>query len=142
MRLNGTTITGLSPHGGWQMEVWDRVSAGAMRIHREVRTHRRPGELRRATAAMMAALRNAGVDTTEVNVPTQQGPSTRRFELTGREQQVLTHISQGLSNIEIAAELFVSEDTVKTHARKLYRKLGARDRAHAVAIGFRRGVLS
>ena len=43
---------------------------------------------------------------------------------------------------EIGRELFVSEDTVKTHARRLFRKLGARDRAHAVAAGFRAGLVA
>lgn len=46
------------------------------------------------------------------------------------------------SNAEIGRELFVSEDTVKTHARRLFRKLGARDRAHAVAAGFRAGLVA
>ena len=53
--------------------------------------------------------------------------------LTEREMQVLRGMSQGQSNGEIGRELFLSEDTVKTHARRLFRKLGARDRAQAVA---------
>ena len=55
--------------------------------------------------------------------------------LTEREMQVLRGMSQGQSNGEIGRELFLSEDTVKTHARRLFRKLGARDRAQAVALG-------
>ena len=50
-------------------------------------------------------------------------------------------MADGKSNAEIGRELFVSEDTVKTHARRLFRKLGARDRAHAVAAGFRAGLV-
>ena len=61
--------------------------------------------------------------------------------LTEREQQVLAGMSRGRSNGEIGKELFLSEDTVKTHARRLFRKLGAADRAHAVAIGFRAGLV-
>jgi len=61
--------------------------------------------------------------------------------LTERELQVLRGMSQGQSNGEIGHELFLSEDTVKTHARRLFRKLGARDRAQAVAVGFRRGLV-
>ncbi|MEJ5944403.1 response regulator transcription factor [Pseudokineococcus basanitobsidens] len=61
--------------------------------------------------------------------------------LTEREHQVLAGMSRGRSNGEIGKELFLSEDTVKTHARRLFRKLGAADRAHAVAIGFRAGLV-
>jgi DNA-binding NarL/FixJ family response regulator len=65
----------------------------------------------------------------------------RAPSLTERELQVLRGMSDGKSNAEIGRELFVSEDTVKTHARRLFRKLGARDRAHAVASGFRLGLV-
>jgi DNA-binding NarL/FixJ family response regulator len=65
----------------------------------------------------------------------------RRVALTERELQVLRGMADGKSNAEIGRELFVSEDTVKTHARRLFRKLGARDRAHAVAAGFRAGLV-
>lgn len=63
------------------------------------------------------------------------------IELTRREVQVLVGMSNGQSNAQIGAELFLSEDTVKTHARRLFRKLQARDRAQAVAIGLRRGII-
>jgi len=66
----------------------------------------------------------------------------RRGVLTERELQVLRGMSEGKSNAEIGRELFVSEDTVKTHARRLFRKLGARDRAHAVAAAFRSGLVT
>jgi DNA-binding NarL/FixJ family response regulator len=69
-------------------------------------------------------------------------PATRRTALTERELQVLRGMADGKSNAEIGRELFVSEDTVKTHARRLFRKLGARDRAHAVAAGFRTGLVA
>jgi two-component system nitrate/nitrite response regulator NarL len=61
--------------------------------------------------------------------------------LTTREIEVLTGMSHGRSNAQIGAELYLSEDTVKTHARRLFRKLGANDRAQAVAIGLRRGLI-
>jgi DNA-binding NarL/FixJ family response regulator len=70
------------------------------------------------------------------------GPERRRLVLTERELQVLRRMADGKSNAEIGRELFVSEDTVKTHARRLFRKLGARDRAHAVAAGFRAGLVT
>src|SRR5262249_58651631 len=65
----------------------------------------------------------------------------RRLALTERELQVLRGMADGKSNAEIGRELFVSEDTVKTHARRLFRKLRARDRAHAVAAAFRAGLV-
>ena len=63
-------------------------------------------------------------------------------EPTPREVQVLGLISEGLVNREIGKVLFLSEETVKSHVRHLLAKLQARSRAHAVAIGFRRGILS
>jgi DNA-binding NarL/FixJ family response regulator len=81
------------------------------------------------------------------NVPQQRAdvtaePPRRRVDLTERELQVLRGMADGKSNAEIGRELYVSEDTVKTHARRLFRKLGARDRAHAVASAFRAGLVS
>ena len=61
--------------------------------------------------------------------------------LTERERQVLDGMSRGRSNAEIGRELYLSEDTIKTHARRLFRKLTAADRAQAVALGFRWGFL-
>ncbi|KAB1942349.1 response regulator transcription factor [Micromonospora sp. ALFpr18c] len=69
-------------------------------------------------------------------------PARASIGLTERELQVLLGMAEGKSNAEIGRELFVSEDTVKTHARRLFRKLGARDRAHAVAAGFRAGLVA
>jgi len=61
--------------------------------------------------------------------------------LTERELQVLRGMSRGRSNAEIGKELYLSEDTVKTHARRLFRKIGAADRAQAAAKGFRFGLV-
>lgn len=66
----------------------------------------------------------------------------RGAQLTERELQVLRGMSQGKSNAAIGRELFLSEDTVKTHARRLFRKMGVTDRAQAVASGFRRGLVT
>ena len=59
-----------------------------------------------------------------------------RVPLTDRELQVLLGMSQGRSNGEIGRQLVLSEETVKTHARRLFTKLNARDRAHAASRGF------
>lgn len=74
-------------------------------------------------------------------------PSRTRMPLLGaplteRELDVLLRISEGNSNGEIGVLLHLSEDTVKTHCRRLFRKLGARDRAHAVARGFQVGLIT
>lgn len=68
-------------------------------------------------------------------------PVTREVELTKREHEVLVGMSNGRSNSQIGQDLFLSEDTIKTHAQRLFRKLGARDRAQAVAIGIRSGLI-
>jgi DNA-binding NarL/FixJ family response regulator len=62
-------------------------------------------------------------------------------ELTVRELAVLTLVAEGRPNRDVAAELFVSEATVKTHLRHVYDKLGVPDRAAAVAAAYRKGLL-
>ncbi len=62
--------------------------------------------------------------------------------ISDRELEVLSLIAQGRSNREVAAELFISEATVKTHLLHVYGKLGVNDRAAAVAVGFQRGLLT
>ncbi len=61
--------------------------------------------------------------------------------ITPRELEILTLIAQGLSNREIAARLFVSENTVKTHCSRAFDKLGARRRTQAVQLGKQLGLL-
>ena len=60
--------------------------------------------------------------------------------LTHRESEVLEQMVRGLSHRAIAAKLLLGEETVKTHARSLYRKLGAADRAQAIATALREGL--
>ncbi|MCA1656410.1 MAG: response regulator transcription factor, partial [Actinobacteria bacterium] len=67
--------------------------------------------------------------------------SVPAVRLSAREVQVLQAMATGKTNAEIGGSLFLSVDTVKTHAQRLYRKLEARDRAHAVARGFRLGLV-
>lgn len=62
-------------------------------------------------------------------------------EPTPREVEVLQLVADGLVNREIGVRLFLSEETVKSHVRHLLAKLQARSRAHAVAVGFRRGLI-
>jgi DNA-binding NarL/FixJ family response regulator len=87
-------------------------------------------------AAVLAALLGAEQRAEVPQQRTAEGP-----HLTEREEQVLRGMSEGMSNAQIGRELFLSEDTVKTHARRLFRKLTVADRGHAVAEGLRRGLI-
>jgi DNA-binding NarL/FixJ family response regulator len=74
-------------------------------------------------------------------IPFQPPAQETGQEPTAREIEVLQLISDGLVNREIGVRLFLSEETVKSHVRHLLAKLQARSRAHAVAVGFRRGLI-
>jgi DNA-binding NarL/FixJ family response regulator len=62
-------------------------------------------------------------------------------ELTEREVQVLRGVASGHTNATIGRDLHLTEETVKSHVARLRYKLGARDRSHAVALGYEHGVL-
>lgn len=71
-----------------------------------------------------------------------RGAAEPASPLSEREQQVLQLLADGRTNKEIAAQLFVSEATVKTHVENILRKLGVADRTQAVAEAFRRGLVA
>ncbi len=63
------------------------------------------------------------------------------IQLSGRERELLELAAEGLTTAEIAERLYLSPNTVKTYWQRLYEKLGARDRASAIAEAIRRGLL-
>jgi DNA-binding NarL/FixJ family response regulator len=75
------------------------------------------------------------------NVRPQLLEAARVDELTEREHDVLRHMARGATNVEIAAALFVSEATVKSHVGAIFSKLGARDRAAAIVFAYDHGIV-
>jgi RNA polymerase sigma factor (sigma-70 family) len=107
----------------------------------------RPEELIAAvhSVATGEALLSPSVTRTVIERTAQQPtPDTsareRLDELTPREREVLTLIAHGLSNGEIAAALVVEESTVKTHVKRILRKLRLRDRVHGVIFAYESGL--
>jgi DNA-binding NarL/FixJ family response regulator len=72
----------------------------------------------------------------------QTGSGERLTMLTDREREVLMLIAHGLSNQELAEQLFIADNTVKTHVKRIFTKLGARDRAQAIVIAYESGLVS
>ena len=66
---------------------------------------------------------------------------TAEDQLTERELEILKLIAKGNANKEIAAQLSIREDTVKSHVGNILEKLDANDRTHAVTIGLKRGII-
>jgi DNA-binding response OmpR family regulator len=74
-------------------------------------------------------------------VKRQPAPQADDFGLTRREDQILSLLADGLTPAEVAEQLVISSSTVGTHVEHIYAKLGAKTRAHAIGIAYRRGLL-
>jgi len=85
--------------------------------------------------------RVVGRDLSGLLTAAASGEELEPTQLSERELEVLTRLSKGMTNKDIARELFISQATVKSHVENILRKLGAADRAGAVAEGFRRKLI-
>lgn len=77
----------------------------------------------------------------ERHIPAREPPSGKVADLTSREQEVLRLVARGLSNLEVAEVLHLSEGTVKTHVTHILGKLDVRDRLQAVVLAYETGVV-
>jgi two-component system NarL family response regulator len=91
-------------------------------------------------AAMIRAV-HAGKETLPNKVAERLAARRQRADLSPRELQVLQLLTRGRSNKEMAASLFVSEDTVKAHLKTLFSKLKVKDRTEAAISAIRQGIV-
>ena len=84
---------------------------------------------------------HAGKKRMVAEVATELAEHATDDALSAREIEVLRLISGGNANKEVAAQLSITEETVKIHVKSILSKLGANDRTHAVTIGLRRGII-
>src|SRR5437660_5292576 len=74
-------------------------------------------------------------------MPTFLSGKEREEMLTPREREILQLLADGMSNADVAAKLFISQETVKSHVRHILAKLEADTRTHAVAIALREAII-
>jgi DNA-binding NarL/FixJ family response regulator len=122
----------LTTHAG-DVQVTRAFKAGA-------RAYLLKGTLRKELLETIRAV-HAGLKRLSSEVAAEVAEHASDEALTPRETDVLRLVAGGNANKEIAAQLLLSEETVKSHVRNIMTKLGANDRTHAVAIGLKRGII-
>jgi DNA-binding NarL/FixJ family response regulator len=122
----------LSTHAG-DVQVSRALKAGA-------RAYLLKGSLRNELMETIRAV-HAGQKRVSSQVAAEIAAHSTDQALTPREVDVLRWVARGKANKEIAAQLSLTEETVKTHIRNILGKLEANDRTHAVAIGIKRGII-
>jgi DNA-binding NarL/FixJ family response regulator len=118
--------------------------AGDVQVSRALRAGARAyllkGSLRNELMETIRAV-HAGQKRVSSEVAAEISAHSTDQALTPREVDVLRLVAKGQANKEIAAQLLLTEETVKTHIRNILGKLEANDRTHAVAIGIKRGII-
>ena len=122
----------LTTHAG-DVQVSRALKAGA-------RAYLLKGSLRKELLETIRAV-HAGQKRLSSEVAAEIAEHATDDALTPREIDVLRLVAGGNANKEIAAQLSLTEETVKSHIRNILAKLGANDRTHAVAIGLKRGII-
>jgi DNA-binding NarL/FixJ family response regulator len=118
--------------------------AGDVQVSRALRAGARgyllKGMLRKELLETIRAL-HAGHKRLSSEIAAEIAEHATDEALSAREIDVLRLIARGNANKEIAAQLSLTEETVKGHAKNIFAKLGAKDRTHAVTIGLKRGII-
>jgi DNA-binding NarL/FixJ family response regulator len=130
--FSGARIIVLTSYAG-DVQVVRALKAGA-------RAYLLKGLLRKELLETIRAV-HAGQKRIPPQVAAEVAEHTTDDALTSREIDVLRLIAGGNANKEIAAQLSITEETVKGHVRSILAKLGANDRTHAVTLGLKRGII-
>jgi DNA-binding NarL/FixJ family response regulator len=121
--------------------VWETVNAGAAGYLLKTASKEELLQAIRAVASGAGYLQAAVTMPVLRRVAHDARSSASRRSLTQRELQILEALADGLPNKTIAHQLSLSEETIKSHLRSMYEKLGAADRAHAVSIALRQRLI-
>jgi DNA-binding NarL/FixJ family response regulator len=121
--------------------VWETVNAGAAGYLLKTASKEELLHAIRAVASGAGYLQAAVTMPVLRRVAHDARSSASRRSLTQRELQILEALADGLPNKTIAHQLALSEETIKSHLRSMYEKLGAADRAHAVSIALRQRLI-